>query len=69
MASRLPTSVFEAEGGYSHSMSTRVDFDQMNGFSWASAGELLFNTYKPYPCGIVAHPAIDAGLELSSSND
>jgi 2-methylcitrate dehydratase PrpD len=26
---------------------------------------LLFNTYKPYPCGIVAHPAIDAGLVLS----
>jgi 2-methylcitrate dehydratase PrpD len=28
--------------------------------------ELLRNTYKPYPCGIVAHPAIDAALGLSS---
>ena len=56
--------VFEAEGGYSHSMSTRVDFEQMNG-QLGERWELLFNTYKPYPCGIVAHPAIDAGLELS----
>ena len=56
--------VFEADFGYSHSMSTRVDFDQMNG-QLGERWELLFNTYKPYPCGIVAHPAIDAGLELS----
>ena len=26
--------------------------------------ELLNNTYKPYPCGIVIHPAIDACLHL-----
>jgi 2-methylcitrate dehydratase PrpD len=25
---------------------------------------LLDNTYKPYPCGIVSHPAIDAALAL-----
>lgn len=25
---------------------------------------LLDNTYKPYPCGIVSHPAIDAAVEL-----
>jgi 2-methylcitrate dehydratase PrpD len=30
------------------------------GDSW----ELLGNAYKPYPCGIVIHPAIDACLEL-----
>jgi 2-methylcitrate dehydratase PrpD len=57
--------VFEVQGGYSHSLSTKVDFALMNeemGTRW----ELLFNTYKPYPCGIVAHPAIDAGLALST---
>ena len=57
--------IFEASGGYSHSLSTKVDFSLMNdemGERW----ELLFNTYKPYPCGIVAHPAIDAGLALST---
>ncbi|HWT05786.1 MAG TPA: hypothetical protein VN224_08515, partial [Xanthomonadales bacterium] len=26
--------------------------------------ELAENTYKPYPCGIVAHPSIDAALAL-----
>ncbi|GAC1613407.1 MAG: MmgE/PrpD family protein [Candidatus Dormibacteraceae bacterium] len=28
--------------------------------------ELLSNTYKPYPCGIVCHPAIDAAVTLSA---
>lgn len=27
--------------------------------------ELLRNTFKPYPCGIVSHPAIDAAVEAS----
>jgi 2-methylcitrate dehydratase PrpD len=57
--------VFEAQGGYSHSLSTKVDFDLMTG-RMGERWELLFNTYKPYPCGIVAHPAIDAGLALSA---
>src|SRR5690606_35058330 len=26
--------------------------------------EILRNTYKPYPCGVVIHPIIDACLEL-----
>lgn len=26
--------------------------------------ELLKNTFKPYPCGVVIHPAIDAALEV-----
>jgi 2-methylcitrate dehydratase PrpD len=29
-----------------------------------SVKEFLGNSYKPYPCGIVIHPAIDACLEL-----
>ena len=28
--------------------------------------ELANNTYKPYPCGIVAHPAIDAAVALAT---
>jgi 2-methylcitrate dehydratase PrpD len=31
--------------------------------------ELAKNTYKPYPCGIVAHPAIDAAVALSARVD
>jgi 2-methylcitrate dehydratase PrpD len=30
--------------------------------------ELLNNAYKPYPCGIVIHPAIDACLHLVQEN-
>jgi 2-methylcitrate dehydratase PrpD len=61
---RAQADIFEAQGGYSHSMSTKVDFDLMIG-AFGERWELLFNTYKPYPCGIVAHPAIDGGLALS----
>jgi 2-methylcitrate dehydratase PrpD len=56
--------IFEAAGGYSHSLSTKANFDLMNG-EFGQRWELLFNTYKPYPCGIVAHPAIDGGLALA----
>jgi 2-methylcitrate dehydratase PrpD len=31
--------------------------------SWTDPWELESNTFKPYPCGIVAHPAIDAAVE------
>jgi 2-methylcitrate dehydratase PrpD len=61
---RAAQDIFEAAGGYSHSLSTKVDFQLMNG-AFGKRWELLFNTYKPYPCGIVAHPAIDGGLALS----
>jgi 2-methylcitrate dehydratase PrpD len=30
--------------------------------------ESLRNTYKPYPCGIVLHPIIDACLELRAAH-
>jgi 2-methylcitrate dehydratase PrpD len=33
--------------------------------SFDDAYELAKNTYKPYPCGIVAHPAIDAAVALA----
>lgn len=31
--------------------------------------EILSNTYKPYPCGIVVHPIIDACLDLARGHD
>jgi 2-methylcitrate dehydratase PrpD len=31
--------------------------------SWTDPWELENNAFKPYPCGIVAHPAIDAAVE------
>jgi 2-methylcitrate dehydratase PrpD len=32
-----------------------------------STFELMNNAYKPYPCGIVIHPAIDACLEVAAA--
>ncbi|WP_193045235.1 MmgE/PrpD family protein [Mycolicibacterium baixiangningiae] len=34
--------------------------------SWDRDWELERNAFKPYPCGIVAHPAIDAAIEASA---
>lgn len=31
---------------------------------WGETWEILSNTYKPYPCGIVCHPAIDAAIAI-----
>jgi 2-methylcitrate dehydratase PrpD len=34
---------------------------------WSSDWELERNAFKPYPCGIVAHPAIDAAIEAGTA--
>ncbi|WP_326834698.1 MmgE/PrpD family protein [Amycolatopsis rhabdoformis] len=34
--------------------------------AWTGEWELEHNTFKPYPCGIVAHPAIDAAIAASA---
>ena len=59
-----PAQAFEGAGGFGEALSSRFDPEQMVagiGEHW----ELAANTYKPYPCGIVAHPAIDAALALA----
>jgi 2-methylcitrate dehydratase PrpD len=58
-----PSGVVEHPRGFAAALSTRFDPAQMLdalGERW----ELAENTYKPYPCGIVAHPSIDAALAL-----
>lgn len=57
--------VLEAPRGFFRVLSPKHDPNRLNdklGHDW----ELLRNTYKPYPCGIVSHPAIDAAVSLSS---
>jgi aconitate decarboxylase len=53
----------EAKYGWLHVVSTRENatayFDQL-GKIW----EIEKNTFKPYPCGIVMHPTIDAAIHL-----
>jgi 2-methylcitrate dehydratase PrpD len=53
----------EGERGFVQLYAQRRDLDEIVrglGETW----ELSRNAYKPYPCGIVAHPVIDACLAL-----
>ena len=58
-----PADVFENPRGFAAALSTRFDPAPMTA-DFGARFELLSNTYKPYPCGIVAHPSIDAALQL-----
>jgi 2-methylcitrate dehydratase PrpD len=59
-----PLSVLERADGLFDTMATTVNPSRVvDGFG--SHWELLANTYKPFPCGIVSHPAIEAALELN----
>jgi 2-methylcitrate dehydratase PrpD len=60
-----PPDVIESERGFAAALSTRFDAQQMIAEPDAP-WELSENTYKPYPCGIVAHPSIDAALQLGA---
>ncbi len=53
----------EAPRGFAHVLGDEPNLDELTrglGDTW----ELAANAYKPYPCGIVLHAAIDACLEL-----
>ncbi|KAI1852223.1 hypothetical protein JX265_013076 [Neoarthrinium moseri] len=57
----------EAKYGWLHVVSTRENatayFDQL-GQAW----EIEKNTFKPFPCGIVMHPTIDAATQLHNAS-
>ncbi|MEN2738705.1 MmgE/PrpD family protein [Microbacterium sp. X-17] len=58
-----PADALEGEHGYFAVLADRSDPESVLdrfGTHW----ELFHNTVKPYPCGVVAHPLIDAGREL-----
>jgi len=53
----------EAKRGWANTVSTRNDLDSLFprlGKSW----EIGANAFKPFPCGIVCHPAIDACIQV-----
>jgi 2-methylcitrate dehydratase PrpD len=61
-----PTTL-EGERGFARVMGQDADLaaiDRDLGTVWESAK----NTYKPYPCGIVLHPVIDAVLEIRAAH-
>jgi len=57
----------EGFDGWAQAMSTRHDWKEVTG-ELGSRYELALNTYKPFACGIVAHPAIDAAIQLRNEN-
>ena len=57
----------EGFDGWGQAMSTRHDWTQVTG-GLGERYELALNTYKPFACGIVAHPAIDAAIQLRAAH-
>lgn len=58
----------EGPRGFAAVLAARSDLSKIT----AGLGEdfdLRVNTYKPFPCGIVNHPAIDACIQISSEQD
>ena len=70
LASRGFTSTdvgLEGRSGWAHVLSTEQDWGEITG-ELGERYEILLNTYKPFPCGIVLHPAIDACLQLRAEH-
>jgi 2-methylcitrate dehydratase PrpD len=58
-----PQAPLEGERGFLRVATSKPDWHALTqdlGHEW----ELLKNTYKPYPCGVVLNPVIDACLDL-----
>ncbi len=59
--------MIEAERGWATTLSTKQDYREITedlGQRW----EVRLNTYKPFACGIVLHPAIDAAIQLRNES-
>lgn len=57
----------EAIRGWANVLSTARNYDEITG-KLGEVYQIAFNTYKPFPCGIVIHPAIDGALRLRQEN-
>jgi 2-methylcitrate dehydratase PrpD len=57
----------EGFDGWGQAMSSRHNWDEVTQ-GLGERYELALNTYKPFACGIVAHPAIDAAIQLREAN-
>lgn len=53
----------EAARGFAQTVSTKNDWNQITD-ELGQRFEISFNTYKPFACGIVIHPTIDAAAQL-----
>jgi 2-methylcitrate dehydratase PrpD len=57
----------EGAAGWAHVLSTSCDYDQITQ-GLGEHYEILLNTYKPFACGVVLHPSIDACLQLRAEH-
>src|SRR3954447_14829576 len=59
--------MIEAKRGWANTISTKQDYAEiLDGLGTRYEADL--NTYKPFACGIVLHPAIDAAVQLRNEN-
>jgi 2-methylcitrate dehydratase PrpD len=59
--------MIEAKRGWANTISTKQDYGEIiDGLG--TRYEAALNTYKPFACGIVMHPAIDAAIQLRDEN-
>ena len=59
--------MIEAKRGWANTISTKQDYNEITG-DLGTRYEAALNTYKPFACGIVMHPAIDAAVQLRNEN-
>ncbi len=57
----------EAKSGWANVLSSARDYTEITGKPEAN-WQIALNTYKPFACGIVMHPAIDGSIQLSREN-
>jgi 2-methylcitrate dehydratase PrpD len=59
--------VLEAKRGFANVMSTKQDYSRITE-GLGKTFEVSLNSYKPFACGIVIHPSIDACVQLKQEN-
>jgi 2-methylcitrate dehydratase PrpD len=57
----------EAARGWANVLSTARNYHQITD-NLGERYQIAFNSYKPFPCGVVIHPAIDGALQLRADN-
>lgn len=61
-----PTAI-EGKDGWGQALSTRHNWAEVT-LGLGTRYEAALNTYKPFACGIVSHPAIDAAIQLRNEH-
>jgi 2-methylcitrate dehydratase PrpD len=59
--------MIEAKRGWANTIATKQDWREITE-GLGTRYEAALNTYKPFACGIVMHPAIDAAVQLRGEN-